>query len=492
MTSEQTLPTPCWAKREGNTIFSRRFGHFLLAAILYGIVPHTVAAQMYQPGDVAVTVLNPTLEGTYRALLRRPPGNAKAHIGIFVMHTWGGMADNPVCMGLARRGYTTLCADTEFMGRKGTYQGYEDHVPAIVAGILHLRAQVPGITQVVLYGRSMGAPMMAFYENVQENGIAVCRSLQRILPCNTENLINEAGESTLPPVDGIILADAHLGDALATFTYMDPAVTNPEMPHLRDPALDMFAPANGYPGDAEARTPLFRDASYDAAFVERFLAAQAGRNRKVLEHAQDLWARIEAGDDAGLYPDDMLLTVPGSENAARLWQADLDLLKCTKRAHTFLTRDGRNDTSPGPICSVRVPSARFANADSIGSVLHMPIRVWLGAHALRTDGPYRQTENDLSGIDHESSNTSTVANVRGITKPLLLVANSAHYFIVTNEIIFDNAASADKTFAITEGAVHAGTPCTACEQALGLPHGSFGDTVGRAFDFIDAWLAERF
>ena len=469
----------------------RWLGRLLFAAMLLVIVPHTGATQIYAPGDVDATVLNPTLKGTYRAALRTPPDNAKAHIGIFVMHTWGGSTDNPVCMGLARRGYTTLCADTEFMGRKGAYQGYEDHVPAIAAGISYLRDHVAGITRVVLLGRSMGAPMMAFYQNVQENGIDVCRSSERILPCNTENLIDEAGESLLPPVDGIVLADAHLGDALATFTYMDPAVTDPAMPHWRDSALDMFASANGYPGDAEARTPRFRDASYDAAFVERFLAAQAGRNAKVLKHAQDLWAQIEAGE-TGLYPDDMILTVPGAENAARLWQADLDLLKCTRRAHIFLTRDGRKDMSPGPICSVRVPSARFANADSIGSVLHLPIRVWLGAHALRTDGTYRQTENSLSGIDYESSNTSTVANIRGITKPLLLVANSAHYFIVTNEIIFDNAASADKTFAITEGAVHAGTPCTACEQALGLGPGTYGDTVGRAFDFIDAWLGERF
>ena len=472
-------------------VFSR-LALFLLAALFYGIVPHSVAAQIYQPAEVGVRVLNPTLEGTYRAVLRTPPDNAKAHIGIFVMHTWSGNADNPVCMGLSRRGYTTLCADTEFMGRKGAYQGYEDHVPAIVAGISHLRGDVPGITRVVVLGRSMGAPMMAFYENVQENGIAACRSSKRILPCNTENLIDEAGESKLPPVDGIILADAHLGDALATFTYMDPAVTDPEMPHLRNPAVDMFAATNGYPGDTESRGPQFRDASYNADFVERFLAAQAERNANVLSHAENLWARIEAGDAEGLYPDDMLFTVPGAENAARLWQADLDLLKCTQRAHIFLTRDGRTDMSPGPICSVRVPSGRLANADSIGSVLHMPLRVWLGAHALRTDGTYRQTENDLSGIDYESSNTSTVGNVRGITKPLLLIANSAHYFIVPNEIIFDNAASADKTYAITEGAVHAGTPCTACEQALGLPSGSFGDTLGRAFDFIDAWLAERF
>ena len=42
------------------------------------------------------------------------------------------------------------------------YKGYEDHAPAIAAGVDYLRTKVPGITRVVIFGRSMGAPMMAF------------------------------------------------------------------------------------------------------------------------------------------------------------------------------------------------------------------------------------------------------------------------------------------------------------------------------------------
>jgi hypothetical protein len=102
------------------------------------------------------------------------------------------------------------------------------------------------------------------------------------------------------------------------------------------------------------------------------------------------------------------------------------------------------------------------------------------------------TINDISGIDWDSSNTSTVANVKGITKPLLIVAHGAHYFLVPDEIIFDNARSADKTFIVTEGAVHAGTACTACEQMLGLPQGYYGDTLARTYDYMEEWLAKRF
>jgi hypothetical protein len=467
---------------------------FGLAGIFAGCILYTMPANgapIFSEEEIAVEVLNPNLAGTYRAILRTPPQNEKSHIGIFVMHAFGGSANNHVCTGLAVRGYTMLCADTEFMGREGTYIGYEEHAPAITAGIEYLRENTPGITTVLLYGRSMGAPMMTFYANVQENGVAACRDPRRIIACDTENLLDEAGNLKLEPVDGLILGDAHLGDALATFTYMDPAVTDHAAPRSRERSLDMYAAENGYPGDEQAAAPHFSGAHYNAEFLERFLDAQALRNAKVLNEALELWARIEAGDRE-LYSDGMLMTVPGVEDAARIFQADLDLLRCTKRAQIFLTRDGRQDLSDGPVCSVRIPSARFARADSVSSMAHIPLRAWLGARALRTTALYRQTENDLTGIDYESSNTSTVANVRGITKPLLLVANSGHYFIVPNEIVFDSAASADKTFAVTEGAVHAGTPCRNCAEALGLPPDYYGDTLGRAFDFIDEWIAARF
>jgi hypothetical protein len=449
------------------------------------------AAPIYEEDAISLEILNPNLEGTYRAILRTPPPNEKAHIGIFNMHAFGGQSDNPICEGLAVRGYTTLCADTEFMGREGTYKGYEDHAPAITAAIKYLRENVSGIDTVLLYGRSMGAPMMAFYANVQENGVAVCQDERRIIACDTENLLDEAGELKLLAIDGLILGDAHLGEALATFTYMDPAVTDPHFPRRRDPSLDMYTDANGYPGDANADRPNFQDANYDAEFLARFFEAQAARNEDVLDEALALWSKVVSGDE-DVYDEGMMMVVPGVEDAARVFQADLDLLRCTKAPHIFLSHDGRAEMSDGPVCSVRIPSARFSRADSLSSVAHVPVRAWLGARALRTNGPYRQTVNDLTGIDYESSNTSTVVNVKTISKPLLQIANSGHYFIVTNEIVFNAAGSADKTFAITEGAVHGGTPCRACAEAQGLPPDYYGDTLGHAFDFIDDWITARF
>jgi pimeloyl-ACP methyl ester carboxylesterase len=469
----------------------KRFMALALGAVLsVGFSASGHAAAVYQPNQITVTVLRPVLPATTQAVLRKPPDNPKSHIGIFVMHSFGGSANNPVCTNLAVRGYTTLCADSVYTGHQMDYKGYEDHAPAIAAAVNYLR-NTAGVTKVVLLGHSMGGPMMAFYANIAENGARACQAPERIIACDTANLVDANGQSKLPPVDGVILSDSHPGDAVATFTYVDPAITNPAEPGSRDPALDMFAAANGYPGDEAAAAPHFKDAQYSPAFAQRFFDAQAARNAAVMKQAQDMLARVKSGDKK-LYPDDMLITIPGAEGAARLLQADLDLWKCTKRPHIFLTHDGKRDMSPGPICSVRPPSASLKGANSIESVIHVPARTWLGARAVRTNGSYRQTMNDLQGIDYDSSNTSTLTNMKGVTRPLLMVSHGAHYFMVVDEIIFDGAKSADKTFFVTEGAVHAGTPCTACEQMQGLPRGYYGDTLTRTHDYMDEWLAKRF
>ena len=430
-----------------------------------------------------------TINNLAVAALRHPttPG-PKAKIGIFIMHPDGSYVNNVACTQLAGRGYTTLCADSIFLRRGQDYYGYEQHAPGIAAGINFLKtpANVDGIVieKFIVWGHSVGAPLMAFYQNVAENGAKIaCQGPEKILPCDASTLSN------LPVPDGVILADAHLGAALATFTYVDPAVKKDDKPGIRNPNLDMFNAANGYPGDEAAGSPTFKSATYDDKFKRRFLQAQADRNADLLRDAQNLWSDIQAGKSE-LYPDDMPFVVPGSDGAARMWQADTSLVNCTQKPHIYLTHTGTQNPSPGPICSVRIPSASAEDDDSFASVLKVTVRVWLGAHALRTNGRYDQTKDDITGIDYDSSATSTASNVKGITKPLLIAANSAHYFIRPDEIVYDAAKSADKTYVITEGAVHGGTPCTQCAQALGLPPDYFGDTIKRIYDFMDEWLSK--
>jgi hypothetical protein len=207
--------------------------------------------------------------------------------------------------------------------------------------------------------------------------------------------------------------------------------------------------------------------------------------------------KIKDSGDPTQLGDDIPFHVVGSTDA-RLFQPDISLLKYTKRAHTLLARDG---TRPVQIIqSVRVPSGGRDDAlDCAGSTIAANVRVWLGAHALRaTPGKYTQTEDDITGVDYDSSATTSVTNVRGITAPLIIIAHTAHYFIRPDEIIYDAATTLDKTIAFNEGATHGGGPCAACALQIdptltpAQADAYFGDTHGREADFYAEWLAARY
>jgi hypothetical protein len=107
-----------------------------------------------------------------------------------------------------------------------------------------------------------------------------------------------------------------------------------------------------------------------------------------------------------------------------------------------------------------------------------------------------------------------VAGARGIgtrpadgqsTTPLLIIANTGHYFLRPAEIVYDNAISTDKTVAYSEGAVHGGGPCAQCTRILlnnpSLPTAAanayWTDPAGngpleRSLDFMAEWLSARF
>ena len=320
--------------------------------------------------------------------------------------------------------------------------------------------------------------MMTLYQNVAENGPSACTGPEKIIPCVTTGL------SGIPKADGVMLFNAHLGDSLATFTYIDPAVIGNTLGN-RDPSLDMFSATNGYNAATDGAT-------YTDAFKKRYTAAQAIRNADLISQALDLLQqrRIATGN-----PNDMGDAIPFTivgGNAARLWQPDLSLLKCTQQAHTLLARDGTRPTQV--VCSVRVPSGQRSDGISNASTLNINVHIFLGAHALRSNGRYTQTPNDITGLDYFSSADTSAANVPFITVPIIVISNSGHYFLRPDEIIYNAANSFDKTLAYEEGAVHGGTPCDACAAALTPPQpaGYFGDTVKRTMDFYAEWLAARY
>jgi hypothetical protein len=456
----------------------------------------------------AATCTAAGLPNVNAATLRRPATDVlgHAHVGIEITHDSSSYINFAACTQLAQRGYTTLCADGPFgnpsFSSQFVYYGLEQIVPTVASAINYLRTNVsgPAISRLVIFGHSGGGSLQPFYENVAENGPGACQRPEQIIACIDTNLHN------LPKADGVIIFDAHPGLALGEFTYMDPSIlvnANPpgNVPTNRDQSVDMFDPANGY-------NTTTNEGVYSSAFVKRFLAAQAIRNQDTLSQALALLQqeRIATGNPNAM-GDDIPFNIVGGGNAARLWQADsggahqstTGLLNCTQSAHILLSHDGTRPVQL--VCSVRPPAGNRAQGITNASNLSLNVHTYLGINTIRSNGRYSQTLNDITGIDWESSATSTLVNIRGIgqhpngnntTTPLLIVANSGHYFLRFDEMIYDNATTPDKTYAIEEGSVHGGTECTACETLLGLPNGYFGDTLGRTMDFMAEWLGATF
>jgi hypothetical protein len=171
------------------------------------------------------------------------------------------------------------------------------------------------------------------------------------------------------------------------------------------------------------------------------------------------------------------------ENAAgaRLYQPDPSFAAHTKKPHTLLKADG---TQPEVIVSSVRPPTGQQSANAINSLNVMSqnttVRSFLAHSAIRTSGDYAITADDILGVNWRSAFTATPGNAEGITVPALVQANTCHYLVVPDEIIYDHLASKDKTLAFVEGAVHGFTPCKP----------EYGDTVKRAFDNVDKWLSK--
>jgi hypothetical protein len=266
---------------------------------------------------------------------------------------------------------------------------------------------------------------------------------------------------------------------------MDPAVRDESSPNVVDPTLDVFNPANGY---------NVAGSTYGDEFKHRYFRAQAERMLRLNDRA---FARLSAiTQGKGLYPDDE--PFPLARGQARMWQLDPSLISHTKGAYPILRPDGSvvvdvphsvrvAGVTPG---SGGAPSLTAqTNASFNDGAVQYTVKSWLSSNALKVDpNTYYVTDDDIQGIDWNSSNTSTPANLEGVRAPLLILSMTGHYWMVPAEIFFQHAASADKQLAYVEGASHNLTTCTACEQYPG----QYGDTVKIIFDYVSDWLHQRY
>jgi pimeloyl-ACP methyl ester carboxylesterase len=460
--------------KEGDVVTHRRWRGAvvgLVSTLAVSLLLLLTTSSLVSAQSSVATSFVPLKGGVLGVLYQPPEPGPKSHVGIVIMHTFASYQNFVGCSELARRGYTVLCADGPEVNVLHSSFTWEDAPLYVAQSVGYMRAR-PDITSVLVLGHSIGGPLMAFYQNLAEHGpAAVCEGPEKMTRC-TDAL---AG---LPPADGVILLDSHLGDAFGTLTYTDPSVINESDPTERDTSLDMFNPANGFSPEG---------ANYSAEFRHTYLQAQARRYQQIVQRAQDRLAKIQAGQ--GLYTDDEPFLINGMQ--ARMWQSDLHQLASTIGPWPLLRADG--SIASEIIHSVRVPSGGPQGARSMTAAYNtLTVKEFLSTHAIRVDpAQYDINESDITGVDWASSSTSAPTNVKGVSVPLIIMSMTGHYFERPDEIIFQHAASADKTLGFVEGAVHGLTPCQPCAQRFNGGT-SYGDTVGRLFDYLDSWIATRF
>jgi len=148
----------------------------------------------------------------------------------------------------------------------------------------------------------------------------------------------------LPPAELYISLNAHPGRPEVLTAWMDPSVVDEGDPFAADPALDMYAPANGPP--------------YSPDFVARYRAAQEARN-----HGITAWVRAELEGITGRGHFDRIFVTP------RTW-ADLRML------------DGRLDPSDRAVGRCYAGDPRWANYSPFGIGHVNSLRSWLSMWSL--------------------------------------------------------------------------------------------------------------
>ena len=360
---------------------------------------------------------------------------------------------------LASRGYSVLKIQP-YVEHDSPYDG----IAEASAGIAYMRT-LPGIDRVLIMGHSGGAHLAAFYTNVALNGPAACQRPALVYPCDIKKV------SHLAKPDGAVLLDPGVGP-INTALSVDPAYVGDKRTRTD---LNMFSPANGY--DPKAGTAV-----YSPEFLKRYYDAQSARNMVIVDKARARLKQVEQGK--GGFSKDEPLAIPGmfnDVNGPSPSKTQVSLLSHTKQAHLVLKPDGTIATEV--VHSVRPPVDPEAAA-LVGSLccysLNYSLRAYLANDAIRTTKDFAVTDDDVVGIDWNSSVDSPIVNAEGITVPTIVLVNTCYRLVVTGEILFDHIAAKDKTYVASEGALHGFTPCRP----------EYGDTKKRAFDFVDNWLAK--
>ena len=386
------------------------------------------------------------------------------NVAVIAMHRDSNYLSHISTKELPKRGFVVLGMNPRCDNNEAACAPWENNALDVKQGVQYLRS-LPGITKVILLGHSGGGPTMTFYQAVAEQGVSFCQQPDKLMKCDDKL-------ADLPPVDGVMLMDAHPGNGINAVRSIsadvtnDAAMLNSGAAPVIDPSLDPFSAANGYRADGTTH--------YSDDFKNRYFTAQAERMNTLIGLAQ---SRLAAAQAQG--QDDAPFVVPMADNA-RLAQIDLSIDASTEKPEKLIKNDG-TIVDDQIVHSVRTTSLEPGDEKSFDSTMMLTAKSFLSVRAVKST-------NSMTGVDFCSSNNSTPCNLQQVHVPLLVTAMGGHYFIHDAEQYYEQAASKDKDFYVIEGATHGGTECTACETTPG----QYSNATKNLFDLMGRWMNQRY
>jgi pimeloyl-ACP methyl ester carboxylesterase len=382
------------------------------------------------------------------------------HIAFVFMHPDADYLAHPGGEALAKRGFRALGVNNH-SARKGSYH-LHDLLPDLARAVRFLREK-PKVETIILVGHSGGAHLSSFYQNVAENGWDSARSSEKLYPA-PKNM------PELPEADGLILLDGHTGYGPKGVLDLGPHIAKEET-GIRSEFVDMYSSEHGFDQHGPA--------TYDDEFLDQYFGMQVDRAKRLQTIAQKRTEALENGD--GDFVDDEPFVL--ADIKSRVYKTDPSLLSQTKSEWTLVRGNGTRTKEL--IQSVRDPKETDSEPPLRyhgDEVMPMTVQKYLSTHTARIEEDFRLTKDSIRGIDFESTNASTIGNIRDVTVPLLVLPATGHYFIVQGEMFYCNAGSQDKSLIYIHGGDHGFEPIRE----------EFGDTFGAAFDEISRWTSDRF
>lgn len=312
---------------------------------------------------------------------------------LVTMHPIGGTGGLPVMRLFAEAGVHVLAADSRYRGVDNALI-MEKVTLDLGAAVRHAREKL-GYANVILLGWSGGGALSAFYQAEAEQ------------PSITHTPAGDPlslAEARLIPADGVILMAAHVSRHATLTEWLDASILDEQDPDRRDPALDLYGEA--------VRPP------YDAAFLDRYRAAQEARNRRITAWVKD---RLETLRRRGRPNDEFGFVVHGTMADPRWLDPAVD----------------PNDRAPG-VCYLGDP--QVVNMSPIGLARFSTLRSWLSQWSLddaRADGPrcLSRVKAPVLVINNSADDACTPSHARRLYEAVAHgdrrfheIAGATHYY----------------------------------------------------------------